>query len=384
MDEIKYLSDVNNQAAISQQNQIHDNHHHHHHKYNNSNTHFSDLKYLHKKFKRIASATVVDNINTPVIDSRPINSNELKLISCSQPDHKQEPVDRPNGELHILENQPHFKQDTIDEKSEVVSIQSKRVHKENQKQFHQPSTTVLNGFSGTNAADCRPFEPTANSYKEKVKFNPNGSPIVAVSNDTYNKFAPQLDVANINNSQKKSANANVSNCSSINSVNTTKTYFIPVETTFQPKSQDIVKASSLDISQQRLGSYTPPALNYQTSLMGKATTINNYTLKSPTHHYQSIGDISRTSAPSTVNSISIIHAPPQSKMQYQQQSQTDVSHTPGRYVCPYCQLNCTKPSVLQKHIRAHTNERPYPCDVCGFAFKTRSNLYKHCRYESTF
>lgn len=58
---------------------------------------------------------------------------------------------------------------------------------------------------------------------------------------------------------------------------------------------------------------------------------------------------------------------------------TATGSTPGRYICPYCQLNCAKPSVLQKHIRAHTNERPYPCTLCGFAFKTKSNLYKHCR-----
>ncbi|XP_022822163.1 uncharacterized protein LOC111353391 [Spodoptera litura] len=51
----------------------------------------------------------------------------------------------------------------------------------------------------------------------------------------------------------------------------------------------------------------------------------------------------------------------------------------GRYICPYCKLSCAKPSVLQKHIRAHTNERPYPCAPCGFAFKTKSNLYKHQR-----
>uniref|UniRef100_A0A0A9WCW1 Zinc finger protein 40 n=1 Tax=Lygus hesperus TaxID=30085 RepID=A0A0A9WCW1_LYGHE len=51
----------------------------------------------------------------------------------------------------------------------------------------------------------------------------------------------------------------------------------------------------------------------------------------------------------------------------------------GRYVCPYCKLSWSKPSVLQKHIRAHTNERPFPCLPCGFAFKTKSNLYKHCR-----
>lgn len=58
---------------------------------------------------------------------------------------------------------------------------------------------------------------------------------------------------------------------------------------------------------------------------------------------------------------------------------SDSTATAGRYVCPYCKLACAKPSVLQKHIRAHTNERPYPCRPCGFAFKTRSNLYKHCR-----
>ena len=33
--------------------------------------------------------------------------------------------------------------------------------------------------------------------------------------------------------------------------------------------------------------------------------------------------------------------------------------------------------MLDKHIRTHTNERPFPCRECGFAFKTNSNLSKH-------
>ncbi|XP_036213766.2 transcription factor HIVEP3 isoform X2 [Bactrocera oleae] len=68
--------------------------------------------------------------------------------------------------------------------------------------------------------------------------------------------------------------------------------------------------------------------------------------------------------------------------QNQQNSGGNSNASTGRYVCPYCNLNCTKPSVLQKHIRAHTNERPYPCDICGIAFKTNSNYYKHCRSRS--
>lgn len=50
---------------------------------------------------------------------------------------------------------------------------------------------------------------------------------------------------------------------------------------------------------------------------------------------------------------------------------------PGKYVCEYCHRACAKPSVLLKHIRSHTGERPYPCVTCGFSFKTKSNLYKH-------
>lgn len=46
-------------------------------------------------------------------------------------------------------------------------------------------------------------------------------------------------------------------------------------------------------------------------------------------------------------------------------------------MCTYCGRPCAKPSVLQKHIRSHTGERPYPCPPCGFSFKTKSNLYKH-------
>lgn len=52
--------------------------------------------------------------------------------------------------------------------------------------------------------------------------------------------------------------------------------------------------------------------------------------------------------------------------------------------CPYCDTFFSKPSVLEKHIRTHTNERPYPCEPCNLAFKTKSNYYKHCRYVSYF
>nr|XP_045013010.1 zinc finger protein 831 [Jaculus jaculus] len=54
----------------------------------------------------------------------------------------------------------------------------------------------------------------------------------------------------------------------------------------------------------------------------------------------------------------------------------------GKYLCPHCGRDCLKPSVLEKHIRSHTGERPFPCSICGVAFKTQSNLYKHRRTQT--
>jgi len=45
-----------------------------------------------------------------------------------------------------------------------------------------------------------------------------------------------------------------------------------------------------------------------------------------------------------------------------------------RHKCPYCKTVCTKPSALAKHLQVHSDERPFPCETCGFAFKTKSNL----------
>ncbi|XP_038606541.1 zinc finger protein 831 isoform X2 [Tachyglossus aculeatus] len=58
------------------------------------------------------------------------------------------------------------------------------------------------------------------------------------------------------------------------------------------------------------------------------------------------------------------------------------SKNAGKYLCKHCGRDCLKPSVLEKHIRSHTGERPFPCTTCGIAFKTQSNLYKHRRTQT--
>lgn len=49
----------------------------------------------------------------------------------------------------------------------------------------------------------------------------------------------------------------------------------------------------------------------------------------------------------------------------------------GKYICEECGIRCKKPSMLKKHIRTHTDVRPYICRVCNFAFKTKGEVVKN-------
>lgn len=54
----------------------------------------------------------------------------------------------------------------------------------------------------------------------------------------------------------------------------------------------------------------------------------------------------------------------------------------GKYMCEECGIRCKKPSMLKKHIRTHTDLRPYSCRHCAFAFKTKGNLTKHMKSKA--
>ncbi|MGH0150252.1 UNVERIFIED_CONTAM: hypothetical protein FKN15_017464 [Acipenser sinensis] len=54
----------------------------------------------------------------------------------------------------------------------------------------------------------------------------------------------------------------------------------------------------------------------------------------------------------------------------------------GKYICEECGIRCKKPSMLRKHIRTHTDVRPYHCNYCNFSFKTKGNLTKHMKSKA--
>jgi human immunodeficiency virus type I enhancer-binding protein len=288
----------------------------------------NDSKYLHKKFKKFCATVDSNQQQTNNISNSNINNNNNNINS------------------HSSDN----KATIIASTSITTTISTSAVGLLN----NNNSEIVENKNSS--------WTPHEISLKSRHQQQTVPSPPPKHFQTTEEEKQLVKDIIDINNENFMHQSANHSltlqNPSSFLITNSSSGPLVTVTTlgnhnsNFQPSGD--IRHKVIGNSQEATFNQTPNGANF--------LIINNQ-LSASDYNQQQSSNTAVTVAPA----ISTVPTP------------TSSSSTPGRYICPYCQLNCAKPSVLQKHIRAHTNERPYPCLPCGFAFKTKSNLYKHCR-----
>ncbi|OXA64863.1 uncharacterized protein LOC110853682 [Folsomia candida] len=58
--------------------------------------------------------------------------------------------------------------------------------------------------------------------------------------------------------------------------------------------------------------------------------------------------------------------------------------TTGRVGCDFCDYRCDKPYIMKRHVRTHTGEKPFVCEVCHVGFSDKSCLWRHTKNGCTF
>ncbi|XP_058836700.1 uncharacterized protein LOC131693138 isoform X2 [Topomyia yanbarensis] len=308
--------------------------------YSSNATNSSDLKYLHKKFKRIASATPNSDSGSEskLITSAAANSSSFSTttsaggstIATAASAYGFPVVARlPNSQSTVLSYEP--------------PVQRLLQQQQNQTTACANEGDLVHSYRLTTER-IRPGQPTVDECYSRPQLtslsseHSNGASLNRANNiSVSNSFISNNHIPR-ESEDLKSYYPSVNNNSAIN-----------ISCDLNEKNQCTLNSSSNSVTLSTATTVVDSiqAIAYENSSVAVATGLPN--IPYDTVHL-------------SLASANLIN-----------------TATPGRYVCPFCQMNCSKPSVLQKHIRRHTNERPFRCDPCGIAFKTKSNLYKHCR-----
>ncbi|XP_037923579.1 uncharacterized protein LOC119659519 isoform X2 [Hermetia illucens] len=326
----------------------------------------NDHKYLHKKFKRVASTT---------------SENSSLTISNAAEDSDQ-------SDNRLLQKQSQISDDSdLNNRSNIAcSKVTNRLEKD-----HVVNRDLLAGSDGTKALHLRLEVVKEHNNRLIDNEEPAGSSYAIVNG--CGRLTPQFQTVET----ISIADTGYGSDGELKSATTSGSVAYKVGDT---AAQSILSANHHTVNNHALNrmpqtlSVGAPSRNSPSVSSSETSTFRN------AGNYESMQNSSKLPLASQQSSHMPSPHSPQSQQQLQSQQQQRLhvrndlqqlqqqqqvvvdQNNSGRHSCPFCNLNCTKPSVLQKHIRTHTNERPYRCDKCCFAFKTKSNYYKHCRSRS--
>ncbi|XP_052249663.1 zinc finger protein 235-like [Dreissena polymorpha] len=57
--------------------------------------------------------------------------------------------------------------------------------------------------------------------------------------------------------------------------------------------------------------------------------------------------------------------------------EVDMRKRPARFMCQFCNRLCFSKSDLEKHLRIHTGEKPFKCGICGKGFADKMSMDRH-------
>lgn len=317
------------------------------------NANFSDLKYLHKKFKRIASATLCNDSGS---ESKQGTSAPPNRITATTP--AVATTSAFGSSVHLPNVQPTSLGLNAGEPFQQQRLQ------QNQTIACAKEADLVNSYDPT----------TVRIRAERSIANENYGRLQLTSLTSEHSNGASLSYAN----NISGSNRFISNNYSPRECEESKPYFPSV-------NKNSAINTSCDLNETNQCTLISSSSNSVLSAAAATETATTDSIQAIAYENSSpSAGHSNFSTHQYENANSSLHSPLASAHLINTSgsggpTSTTTAATPGRYVCPFCQMNCSKPSVLQKHIRRHTNERPFRCDPCGIAFKTKSNLYKHCR-----